>query len=122
MQTHDDFSHDPRMFERNPSKPQFMKDLRGRAAEMTEAQASAITAGLPNEFPLAEWRAENGVAVKQLHPDPQDILRISVGGLIQAGQYCVFRGDRAKCIHVLQLALAALQAGPKNNQGAERGE
>lgn len=120
MASHENFDHEQqdklrRIFEegertkRDTRRPEFYRRLEERAAELSATGGNSITADGPS---ITEWRAPNGVAVAQLSPDEQDILRISVGGLIHAGQYCRFRGDRAKCIHVLRLALAALETPP----------
>lgn len=103
MQTHEDVDFDwPRLQE--------------RAKEMTKRGASQITAGEPGEEVLQSWDSANGVSVKQLPDDEQGILRISVGGGIQKidVNYCVCRGDLAKCAHLLEKAAHALKDGPKS--------
>lgn len=46
--------------------------------------------------------------------DEQGILRISVGGGVQTVDvnYCVYRGDLAKCLHLLRMAICALEECP----------
>lgn len=111
MQTHED-----RDFHSPPDGPfrQFMEQLEGRARNMVHEKASEITAGQPDEEPIAKWKA-CGMHVIQRPDDPQNILRISIGGGISGMDmdYCVFRGKRERCIGLLRSALVALENAPK---------
>ena len=100
MQTHRDDQH----------INEFMDRLRLRAAGMVKDKASEITAGKEGEKPLAEWQS-NGVGVRHLPPDEQNILRISIGGGNTPANinYCVFRGDHGACVDLLRKALAAME-------------
>lgn len=103
MQSHQDFD----------AQIQFMDRLRRRAADMTEAGQSKITGGVDGEEILSEWK-RGGVSVRQLPPDEQGILRISVGGGTDTPvelNYCVYRGSHSKCVDLLRKALIALERG-----------
>lgn len=107
MQTHKDYDH-----EHDKVRQMFLDRLEDRAGEMERAQAALLTAGGEDEQPLDRWK-HGGVTVREMPPDEQDILRISVGGgpnLPVSVNYCVFRGNRHHCIHLLKRALAALEA------------
>ena len=101
MQTHEDDSH----------RSEFMERLRGRADGMVRDKRSEITAGKEGEAPIAEWKF-NGVSVRRLPRDEQDIIRISIGGgeTPVSLNYCVFRGDHGACVDLLRKALAALES------------
>lgn len=103
MQTHQDCDFD-------------LDRLQERAGQMVQDKASEITCGKPGEETLQSWDSANGVSVRQLPEDEQGILRISVGGGIQKVDvnYCVCRGDLAKCAHLLEKAAHALKDGPKS--------
>lgn len=114
MQTHDDSNH---AFP--PSKKsiadRFMKELDGRADLVKLAERSKMTAGFDGEPVLAKWES-NGVQVVQRPPDPQQILRISIGGgdhLPVSLNYLTFRGDRGMCVDLLRKALKALETDPE---------
>lgn len=102
MQTH--FDSDSR---------DFMNRLRQRADAALSGRKSEITGGNPDEQSLAEWDS-NGVGVRQLPPDEQGILRISIGGgnTPVPLNYCVFRGNHSACVDLLRKALKALESGP----------
>jgi hypothetical protein len=74
---------------------------------------SGIAGGLPDESVLAEWRYKT-LSIVERPEDEQKIVRISVGGGVPGADisYCVFRGDRTQCAHLLETAAAALRAGP----------
>ena len=103
MDTHRDSSH--------LTAARFMDRLKERAAE--DEPLSQITAGKEGEPTLAKWNY-GGVSIRQLPPDEQGILRISIGG----GEtpvplnYLVFRGSHGACVDLLRKSLAALEAGP----------
>jgi hypothetical protein len=100
MQSHKDAEH------------RFLQKLEGRAELAVAAGASEITGGKPNEPELSKWQA-SGVYVVKRPDDSQGILRISVGGHDSFSlNYCTFRGDKEKCIKLLQLAIAALRREP----------
>lgn len=85
--------------------------MRKRARKMSEESASVIAGGSPGEPKLASWEW-GGVYVVQRPPDPQGILRVSIGGgeeLPVSLNYCTFRGDREACIALLKKALDALR-------------
>ena len=108
MQTHRD---DDVM--REAMSREFMDRLRGRAAQTASAGKSQITGGREGEQHLDEWEC-NGVRVRQLPDDEQGILRISIGGGDETPvvvNYCVFRGQKQKCIDLLRKALLALVKG-----------
>lgn len=103
MQTHHDNWHQ--------SADPFMERLRERAEQMDGK--SKIAAGAPDEKPVAEWRHKN-VDVKHLPNDEQDILRVSVGGIIASTPrfiYCSFRGPVGQCIAALEQAIEAMKKG-----------
>lgn len=99
MQTHQDNDHIEGEW--------FMTQLKERATEMVAGHASEITCGVPGESVLGEWEAE-GIDVMRRPHDPQNILRISVAGM----NYCVFRGNRAACIDLLERAAKAMKQKP----------
>ena len=119
MQTHDDNNHGLR--------ERFLSELRNRADRSEKAGAAAITAGAPDEKPLAQWKASNGMHVRHLPDDglhgssrtlivEQGILRISAGGgdhLPVTLNYLVVRGPVGKCIELLEKALVALRESPE---------
>jgi hypothetical protein len=93
---------------------QWWKSLQEKAVEMERLKKSTITAGKPEETPIAGWK-RNGVSVTQLPDDEHGILRISIGGgsdLPREINYCTFRGEHGKCIELLRKALKALEDGP----------
>ncbi len=104
MQTHED---------RDSYRQAWLRSLEQKAARMTAAGKSQITAGKPMEEALAEWKA-NGVGVTQLPPDEHGILRISIGGGDTPARvnYCVFRGGHGRCVDLLRKALKAMEADP----------
>lgn len=108
MQTHDDTNHGLREL--------FLEQLRGRADSAEKAGASLITAGSPDEEPLGQWKASNGMHVKHMPDDEQGILRISAGGgehLPVTMNYLVIRGPVGQCIDLLEKALVALRESPE---------
>ena len=75
-----------------------------------------ITVPNEGEEPRAEWICDR-VKVTHLPDDPQGILRISLGYAAggpddEPDTYCVFRGDQAACIDLLQRAVDAMEGGP----------
>ena len=106
MQTHEDAAH----------QRLFMDQLRKRADESKERGDGRITAGAPGEKPICQWTAENGLYCKHMPPDPQGILRISIGGgehLPVTLNYLTVRGPVGECIALLEKALAALRECPE---------
>lgn len=104
MQSHKDAEH------------RFLQKLEGRAELAVAAEACKITGGEFHEPELAKWQA-SGVHVVKRPDDSQSILRISVGGHDSFSlNYCTFRGDKEKCIKLLQMAIAALRREP-NSKG-----
>lgn len=95
---------------------QFMKRLKERATNMVGTHASEITAGAPGEPVLGEWIAE-GIGVVRRPNDPQNVLRISVGGGMAGMNYCVFRGNRLACIDLLERAAEAMKNEPDSKRG-----
>jgi hypothetical protein len=96
---------------------QFMDELEGRAEKIKSMEKSKITGGADGESIIAEWQ-HFGVGVRQLPPDPQGILRVSIGGgknLPVSINYCVFRGERGACIDLLRKALKALETDPTDS-------
>jgi hypothetical protein len=85
-----------------------MESLKAKANRMMKNKESTITAG---DEPLEEWEL-NGIGVRHLPADEHGILRISVGGGVKQAplNYCVFRGDKGKCIDLLRKALKALES------------
>ncbi len=111
MQTHmdSDFAGETRK--------RFMEALEARADKAIQDQTSKITGGMDGEQPINQWK-RRGVEVRELPADEQGILRISVGGGDDTPvslNYCVFRGNHAKCVDLLRKALIALQEGPENH-------
>lgn len=98
MQTHMDSSHSD-----------FMRRLEERAAKAVENKASEITVGKEGEEPLAVWM-HGRMRVTHMPPDEQGILRISIGGMANIGNYLVFRGDVPKCVELLERALLAIRS------------
>lgn len=98
------------------ARREWMEKLAARADKAVEAKASTITGGSDGETVLNQWK-RRGVEVRELPADEQGILRISVGGgedtPVQLN-YCVFRGNHAKCVDLLRKALIALQEGPQD--------
>lgn len=95
-------------------RDRFMKELEGRAELTKLAERSQITSGFDGEPVLQKWEA-NGIQVVQRPSDPQEILRLSIGGgedLPVSLSYLVFRGDRGKCVDLLRKALTALETDP----------
>lgn len=102
MQTHLDSDFDRR---------EFLKHLEARADKLTGEKRTQITAGADGESPLAEWESD-GVHCRQMPPDPQGVLRISIGGgdhLPVVVNYCTLRGNRGDCIKLLLKVLKALE-------------
>ncbi len=95
-----------------PFQKGWLGSLKKDADDIHEKKLSQITGGVEGEQSLAEWSA-NDVGVRQLPDDRHGILRISIGGgsTPLPLNYCVFRGDRVKCIDLLQKALRALEIG-----------
>lgn len=93
--------------------PHFWSRLKGRADRAMRGDMSGIAGGLPDESVLAEWRYKT-LSIVERPEDEQKIVRISVGGGVPGADisYCVFRGDRTQCAHLLETAAAALRAGP----------
>lgn len=92
-------------------RSQFLDELQRRAEHIKGEGRSQITGGKEGEESQAEWKS-HGVNVRQLPDDDQGILRISIGGganLPVAVNYCVFRGERSRCIDLLRKALKALE-------------
>ncbi len=95
MQTHEDFDY---------------ARLQERAEQMVDMKASEITAGKPGEMTLRSYEATNGIHVKQLPEDEQEIRRISIGGHDKVPiSYCVYRGDPGKCAALLENAALAIR-------------
>ena len=88
--------------------PEFFKRLEERAGNTVRNRQSEITAGKVGEAVLAHWNHDN-MHVVQRPADEQRILRISIGGGIAEIDYCVFRGDRARCALFLERALKAMR-------------
>lgn len=102
MQTHDDMDFD-------------MRRLEERASRMAREGLSQITSGKRGEQALAKYDAQ-GVHVVKMPDDEQGILRISIGGGIPNVNvnYCTYRGDKQRCIEMIEKALGALKAGDTN--------
>lgn len=122
MESHQDRpDHDPEFKHRRPDRePEFenhLSRLEERAARMTAAGESRVTAGAPGEPVLAAWR-HAGIVVRQM-PDDPDALRVSVGQVLGGGPesedddaYCVFRGRYEEVRTLLRRALVALERRP----------
>lgn len=88
-----------------------MERLRERADENERRGLSQIAGGKPEEPVLEEWES-NGVHVRHLPDDEQQILRISIGGGGLAAvehNYCVFRGPHGACVDLLRKVLRAME-------------
>ena len=84
-----------------------LDELKVRADLMTElGKNSHQTANV-----IRKWK-HNHIEVSEKEPDPQGVLRISIGGRpdIRNSEYCSFRGDQSKCIDLLERALKSLKA------------
>jgi len=93
---------------------QWFESLKQKADRMLQNGQSKITAGNPDENPLASWK-RNKVSVTQLPDDEHGILRISIGGgtdLPFECNYLTFRGEHGKCVELLRRAIVALEEGP----------
>jgi hypothetical protein len=104
MQTHQD----------SDFRAEWLDSLKAKADRIAGAGGSTITAGTDDEQPLNQWK-RRGIEVRELPADEHGILRISVGGGEDTPvslNYCVFRGNHAKCVDLLRNALIALQEGP----------
>lgn len=110
MQTHDDNDFREKMIESFD-----MQRLKDRAAKMEREGLSQIASGKRGEQALAKYDAQ-GVHVRKMPDDEQGILRISIGGGIPSVNvnYCTYRGDRQRCIEMIEKALGALKAGDTN--------
>ena len=107
MQTHEDDLH---------FRSQFIEELKNRAEKAKQAAASLLTSGAESEEELGRWKGKNGMHCRHLPPDPQDILRISIGGgnhLPVTMNYCVIRGTVGQCIALLEMAISALRECPE---------
>lgn len=105
MQSHDDIDA------RRMDAKLFMGVLEERAKKILRERGSEITSGKPGELPLKEWES-NGVHVRQMPPDEQDIIRVSIGGGDGTPvdcNYCVFRGSKPLVERLLEKALVALR-------------
>ncbi len=113
MQTHPDSDFEAPMDPVKHSK--FIKTLQRRAEDSAAAGGSPITTGRSDETPIRDWEARGGMHIRQMPDDPQDILRISIGGGVPGIDinYCTIRGDREACIALLNKALNALSRGPR---------
>lgn len=88
-------------------RSEFLKDLQRRAEIMTDLGKNE----LQQRKPIRRWR-HDGVTVEELDEDMNAVLRISIGGgdhLPVPGDYCRFRGDQSRCIHLLEKALEAMK-------------
>lgn len=91
----------------------FVRRLEERAGAAMSAQTSTIAGGVPGEEVQDQWQAR-GVHVRQLPPDEQGILRISIGGGPRTPvqlNYCTFRGPHGDCVDLLRKVLAAMEFG-----------
>lgn len=107
MQTHDDNTH--------TQIDRFLEELHRRAEKSKESMKSQITTGSPDEKPLAQWKG-NGIQVCHMPDDPQNILRISIGGGEKTPvvvNYCTIRGGVGECIALLEKAIKALKESPE---------
>lgn len=93
----------------------FMRRLKERAEEMEREGKSQITAGKPDEKPIAKWLWA-GIQVMHMPDDEQGITRISIGGGDHIGEgkfdYCTIRGSVSSSIRLLEKALVALKEVP----------
>jgi hypothetical protein len=80
------------------------------ARQMRESGASQITGGKEGEKPIAEYAV--GTIYCRKMPDDPLALRISIGEghNVKESAYCVFRGNVADVIELLDRALSALKA------------
>lgn len=87
----------------------FMTTLEERAAKLVRDGATMVAS---DGEELVAWQA-HGVDVAKLPDDPQNILRISIGGgaVPVPLNYCRFRGDHAHCVDLLRTVLKAMEAG-----------
>ncbi len=108
MQTHDDFD----AYQKMAGKQFDMDRLKDRADKMAREGLSQITAGKRGEQAIAKYDAK-GVHVVKMPDDEQGILRISIGGGVPMVNvnYCTYRGDKQRCIEMIEKALEALKAG-----------
>lgn len=92
----------------------FFEGLKERARK--DGRTSILTAGGQGEKELGSWKASNGVHCRHLPDDPQEILRLSIGGgehLPVTMNYVVVRGKIGQCIALLEKALVALRECPE---------
>lgn len=103
MQTHMD----------SDARNAWLDSLKAKAERIAADQQSTITAGTLGEGIIEEWQS-NGIGVRKMADDEHGILRISIGGgdTPVGVNYCVFRGDRGKCVDLLRKALRALESDP----------
>ena len=84
-----------------------LEALRLKAELMSEIGKNRVT----YDKVLEEWKCD-GIRVQMLPDDPQELLRISIGGhpTIKPSEYCNFRGDQSRCIRLLERCLKAMKA------------
>ena len=66
---------------------------------------------IANEKVLDEW-THDGIRCQLLPDDEYGVLRLSIGGHpeIMPSDYCNFRGDKGRCIALLEKVLAAMKS------------
>ena len=117
--SHQDFDHklSPELGKLFTSAPpadegDFFKRLIARSEQLTEQKANTIAAGNLHGEPVLEEATVDDVLLRRLPDDPL-ALRISVGGPdSREDAYCVYRGDRAAVIALLERVLCALRSFP----------
>ena len=84
-----------------------MDELRRKAEVLSDLGKNRIT----NDRVIEQWEWDR-IRVQMLPNDPQDVLRISIGGHpdINPSEYCNFRGDQAACIRLMERCLEAMKA------------
>lgn len=97
-----------------------LDNLERRANQPGAAEASRITAGNPDECPLA-MDERFGLRVVRM-PDDPDCTRVSLGQVSSTtnSNYCVFRGDLKEVEKLLDRALRSVRSimrRPKRNSG-----
>ena len=123
MQSHSDNEHELRKMrialEDEVPKEPLVQRLERRAVELSSRRENEITAGSIGEEVLYEG-IHKGVHLRLLPDDPDQVLRVSVGGVADA-KYLVLRGAPRQIDQLLTRALMALrQAIGSGNLEAER--
>jgi len=90
-------------------------EMKARVLDELRMKAELMEDLGKNDLALGNVQSESrldGIHIRQLPPDKQGVLRLSIGGRpdMEGTQYLTYRGDTRQCVELLEQALSAIKS------------